>query len=106
MERGLDEDARVLAWVRESQQVLQHLLPALLRERDALDRQLQEVTRRCQALQAENEGLRARLYGHADLLDSVGQFVNQMSHMLEPMRTLAEKIGQAGHHRDGVDRVG
>jgi hypothetical protein len=116
MERVLGDERRVLAWIQESQHVLQHVLPAVLAEQDALDGQLQEATRRCRALQEENDELRAEVVrvtaghrqleqGHADIRDSVGQFLTQMTHVLEPMRDLAEKLGQARHHGDGTDRV-
>jgi hypothetical protein len=116
MERVLGDETRVLAWIQESQHVLHQVLPAVLAERDALERQLQETGQRCRALQEENDELRREVarvaaghrlleQGRADILDSVGQFVAQMTHMLEPMRDLAEKLGQASDHQDGADRV-
>ena len=54
----------------------------------------------------ENDGLRAEVarasaalrqleQGHADVVDSVGLFLTQLTHVLEPMRDLVEKLGQA-----------
>jgi hypothetical protein len=118
MDRVLVDEARVLAWVQEGQHVLQHVLPVVLDERDGLKGQLHDATRRCQDLQEENERLREELgrattvhrqleQGHADIVDSVGQFLAQMTHILEPMRSLAEKLDRATtHRRDAVDRVG
>jgi len=116
MEPVLGDETRVLAWIQESQHVLHQVLPAVLAERDALERRLQETVRRCEALQEENDELRADVarvtaghrqleQGHADIRDSVGQLLTQMTHMLEPMRDLAEKLARASHHRDGADRV-
>ncbi len=106
MEPVLVDEARVLAWVQEGQHVLQHVLPAVLDERDALKSQLHEATRRSKELQEENTALRAEVarateghrqleQGHADIVDSVGQFLAQLTHVLEPMRDLAAKLGQA-----------
>jgi hypothetical protein len=117
MERVLIDEARMLAWVQEGQHVFQHVLPAVIDERDALKTQLQAVTRRCEELQRENEGLRAETartvadhrqleQGHADIVNSVGQFLSQLTHVLEPMRVLADKLGQARAHHEGVDRAG
>ena len=114
MEHSLVDEARVLAWVQEGQHVLKHLVPIVLDERDALKSQLQEATQRCKDLQQENDGLRAEIVrtaaahrqleqGQADIVASVGQFLTQMTHVLEPMRALAEKLGQAGYRRDATD---
>ena len=112
MEQVLVDEARVLAWVQEGQHVLQHVLPAALGERDALRSQLEDVTRRCKELQEENDGLRAEMArtaadhrqlerGHTEIVDSVSQFLAQLSQMLDPMRGLAEKLSQARLRRDG-----
>ena len=104
--------ARVLAWIGEGRDILDHVLPAVLGERDALQRELQEAVRRCHDLQAENEALRAEAarasaahrqleQGQAEIVGSVGDFVTQLTHVLEPMRTLTEKLGQAGYGRTG-----
>jgi chromosome segregation ATPase len=117
MERVLIDEARMLAWVQEGQHVFQHVLPAVIDERDALKTQLQAVTRRCEDLQRENESLRAETartaadhrqleQGHADIVNSVGQFLSQLTHVLEPMRVLADKLGQARARQEGVDRAG
>jgi hypothetical protein len=117
MERVFIDEARMLAWIQEGQHVFQHVLPAVIDERDVLRRQLQESARRCEELQRENDGLRADVaratadhrqleQGHADIVDSVGQFLSQLTHVLEPMRTLAEKLGQGRHRPGGVDRIG
>ena len=111
MEHVLIDEARVRAWVQEGQQVLQHVLPAALGERDALRSQLQDAARRCKELQEENERLRAELaraaaghrqleQGHAEIVDSVSQFLTQLTHVLEPMRGLAERLSQARQRRD------
>lgn len=113
MEHVLVDEARVRAWVQEGQQVLQHVLPAALGERDALRSQLQDAVRRCKELQEENDGLRVELaraaaghrqleQGHVEIVDSVSQFLTQLTHVLEPMRGLAEKLGQARQRRDGA----
>jgi hypothetical protein len=113
MEHVLVDEARVRAWVQEGQQVLQHVLPAALGEREALRSQLQDAARRCKELQEENDGLRAELaqaaaghrqleQGHVEIVDSVSQFLTQLTHVLEPMRGLAEKLGQARQRRDGA----
>lgn len=117
MERGRIDSARVLAWVRESEHGLQHVLPAILDERDVLTSQLQDATRRYQAVQTENDGLRAELARvtaghrqlereHADIVDSVGRLLAQLTHALEPMHALSEKLGQPRHRRDGAGRAG
>jgi hypothetical protein len=118
MERVLlADEARVSAWVQEGQQVLQHVLPSILGERDALRRELEEAHRRGKELQEENDGLRADIAraaagrrqleaGHAEIVDSVGQFLAQLGQALEPMRGLAEKLGQARHRSDGADSAG
>jgi hypothetical protein len=104
--------ARVLAWIGEGRDILDHVLPAILDERDALQRELQEVVRRCHDLQAENEALRGEVarasaahrqleQGQAEIVGSVGEFVTQLTHVLEPMRTLTEKLGQSGYGRTG-----
>ena len=96
MEGVLVDEARVLAWLQEGRYVLHHVLPALLAEHDALATQLHDATRRCTALQEENDGLRAE---HALLL-------TQLTHVLEPMRDLAEKLGQPSHRRDEAGPAG
>ena len=96
MERALVDEARVLAWRQEGRYVLHHVLPAILAEHDALATQLHDATRRCTALQEENDGLRAE---HA-------RFLTQLTHVLEPMRDLAEKLGQPSHRRDVADPPG
>jgi hypothetical protein len=112
MEHVLVDEARVRAWVQEGQAVLQHVLPAVLGEREALRNQLHEVTRRCRELQEENDGLRAEIarsavghrqleQGHAEIVDSVSQFLTQLTQVLDPMRGLAEKLSQARQRRDG-----
>jgi hypothetical protein len=103
MERVLVDETRVLAWLQEGRYVLQHVLPAILAERDALATQLHDATLRCTALQEENDGLRAE---HAAIVDSMGLFLTQLTHVLEPMRDLAEKHGQPGHRRDGAGPPG
>jgi uncharacterized coiled-coil DUF342 family protein len=113
MERVFVDEARVLAWVQEGQYVIQHVLG----ERDALRSQLQDAIQRCKELQEENDGLRAEVaratashrqleQGHADIVDSVGQFLTQFTHVLEPMRDMAEKLDQSRHGRDRADRAG
>jgi hypothetical protein len=113
MEHLLVDEARVLAWVQEGQHVLQHVLPAALGDRDALRSQLQDATRRCKELQEENDGLRAEIaraaaghrqleQGHAEIVDSVSQFLAQLTHVLEPMRGLAERLSQTRPRRDGA----
>jgi uncharacterized coiled-coil DUF342 family protein len=62
------------------------VVPAAFTERDTLRSQLQEVTRRCQELQAENDGLRAE----------VARVLTQLTQVLEPLRALSDKLGQAG----------
>lgn len=116
MERVLVDEARVLAWLQDCRHILQHVLPALLDERDTLKSQLHDATRRCQDLQEENDGLRAEVTrataahrqlerGHADIVDSVGKFLTQMTHVLEPMRNLTAALDQASHRRDEIDRT-
>jgi hypothetical protein len=117
MERVLVDEARMLAWVQEGQHVFQHVLPAVLDERDTLRNQLDEATRRCKDLQQENDGLRAEvarvLAAHrhleqtqAGIADSVEQFLTQVTHVLEPMRSLAERIRHASPRREDADRAG
>ena len=103
MERVLVDEARVLAWVQEGRYILHHVLPAILAGHDALATQLHDATRRCRALQEENDGLRAE---HAAVVDSMGQFLTQLTHVLEPMRDLAEKLGQPSHRRDRAGPAG
>ena len=106
MERVLVDEARVLAWVQEGRYVLHHVLPAILAEHDALETRLHDATRRGRALQEENDRLRTEVtrataahrqleQGHADVVDSVDLFLTQLTHVLEPMRDLAKKLGQA-----------
>ena len=117
MERVLVDEARMLAWVQEGQHVLQHVLPAVLDERDTLRSQLDEVARRCKELQQENDGLRADVarvsaahqqleQGQAGIADSVEQFVRQVTSVLEPMRSLAERVRQTTPRRDCADHAG
>jgi hypothetical protein len=117
MEHTLVDESRVLAWVQEGQHVFQHVLPTVLTERDTLKTQLYEATRRCQALQEENDRLRAEMarasadhrqlqQGHADIVDSVSQFLAQLSHVLDPMRDLTAKLGQARPRPEGTERAG
>jgi chromosome segregation ATPase len=107
----------MLAWVQEGQHVLQHVLPAVLDERDTLRNQLDEAARRCKDLQQENDGLRAEIarvsaahqqlaQGQAGIADSVEQFLTQVTSVLEPMRSLAERIRQPGPRRDNADHAG
>jgi hypothetical protein len=109
MEHVLVDEARVLAWVQEGKYVIQHVLG----ERDALRGQLQDAIQRCKELQEENDGLRAEVaratashrqleQGHADIVDSVGQLLTQLTRLVEPMRDMAEKLDQARHRRDGA----
>jgi hypothetical protein len=104
MEPARVNAARVLAWVREGRELLEGVLPAVLDEREALQRERDEAIRRYHELQAENEALRAEVaqataalrqleQGQAEIAGSVGQFVTQMTRALEPMRTLGEKLG-------------
>jgi chromosome segregation ATPase len=104
MEPACVNTARVLAWVREGRELLESVLPAVLDEREALQRERDEAIRRYHELQAENEALRAEVaqataalrqleQGQAEIAGSVGQFVTQMTRALEPMRTLGEKLG-------------
>jgi chromosome segregation ATPase len=113
MEPVLVDEARVRAWVEEGQKVLQHVVPFALGERDALRSQLEDATRRCKELQEENDGLRADLLkaaashrqfeqGHVEIVDSVSQFLTQLTQALDPMRGLAEKLSQARTRRDGA----
>jgi hypothetical protein len=90
MERGLVDETRVLAWVQEGRHVLQHVVPAAFTERDTLRNQLQEATRRCQELQAENDGLRAEV-------------AKVIAQVLEPMRALADRLGQASSIQESVE---
>jgi hypothetical protein len=117
MERVLIDEARMLAWVQEGQHVFQHVIPAVIDERDALRSQLQDSARRCEELQRENDRLRADVaratadhrqleQGHADVVDSVDQFLSQLTHVLEPMRALAEKLGQSRPRPERPDRIG
>jgi hypothetical protein len=117
MERVLVDEARMLTWIREGQHVFQHVLPAVLDERDSLRNQLDEVARRCKELQQENAALRAEVArvsaahrlleeGQQAIAENVEQFVAQMRNVLEPMRSLAERIRQTGPRRDGPDQVG
>ena len=113
MDRVLVDEARMLAWVQEGQ----HVLPAVLGERDTLRNLLDEATRRCKDLEQENDGLRAEVVrmsvayrqveqGQAGIADSVEQFLAQMRNVLEPMRSLAERVRQTSPRRDGADHAG
>ena len=104
--------ARVLAWVQEGRQLLDTVLPGVLDEREALQRERDDAVRRYQELAAENEALRAEVARataacrrlereQADIVGSMGQFVSQMGHVLEPMRTLTEKLTQVDYGRTG-----
>jgi hypothetical protein len=103
MEPILGEEARLLAWVQESQHVIQHVLPAVLDERDGLRSQLQDAHRRCRVLEEENDRLRADIakasaahrqleQGQAEIGESMDQVLAQMGHVLGPMRELAERL--------------
>jgi hypothetical protein len=103
MEPILVEEARLLAWVQESLHVIQHVLPAVLDERDGLRNQLQDAHRRCRALEEDNDRLRADLakvgaahrqleQGQAEIGESMDQVLAQMGHVLGPMRELAERL--------------
>lgn len=89
MECVATDEARVRAWFEETQHVVQHVLPSVLDERETLRSRLQEVTRRCQDLQEENDRLRA----------DVTQFLEQVTNVLGPMRALAEQLGHADLRR-------
>jgi hypothetical protein len=102
-------EARLLSWVQQGQQILDQFLPVLLDERNALRTRLDDAVRRCNGLEAENTAMRAEVAratasyrqlaeGHAELVGSVGQFLTQMTSVLEPMRIISEKIAQAGPH--------
>jgi hypothetical protein len=117
MERVLVDEARMLTWIREGQHVFQHVLPAVLDERDALRNQLDEAARRGKDLQQEIDALRAEIArlsaanrqleeGQVGIAESVEQFVSQMRNVLEPMRSLAERIRQTGPRREGGDHAG
>ena len=104
--------ARVLEWIREGRELLERVLPAVLDEREALQRERDDAIRRSQELQTENEALRAEVaqataalrqleQGQAEIAGSVGQFVTQMTRALEPMRMLGEKLGPDGYGRTG-----
>lgn len=103
MERALVDEARVLAWLLEGRYVLHHVLPAILAEHDALVTQLHDAIRRGRALQEENDGLRAE---RAAVVESMGLFLTQLAHVLEPMRDLAEKLGQPSQRRHGAGPAG
>jgi hypothetical protein len=105
MDHVLVDEARARAWVQEGQHVLQHVLPTILGDRETLTSRLHEATRRCQELQDENAALRAQVaratadherleHHHADLADSVGRFLVQLTDVLEPMRALAGRLAQ------------
>jgi len=117
MDRVLVDEARMLAWVQEGQHVFQHVLPAVLGERDTLRNLLDEATRRCKDLEQENDGLRAEVarmsvayrqveQGQAGIADSMEQFLTQMTTVLDPIRSLADRIRQASPRRDVADRAG
>jgi hypothetical protein len=111
MEPVVVDEARVLAWIQETRHVLQRLLPGILHERDALEHELHDATRRCRDLQAQNDALRAEVtrataacrqleQARVDLADSVGQFLAEVTHVLEPMRDLTARLGRPGHRHD------
>jgi hypothetical protein len=115
MESPPVDDARVLAWVREGQHVLQHVLPLVVDGRAVLKGQLEEATRRCQDLQQENDALRAELArltlahrqlerGRSEIVDGVDQLLAQMNQVLEPMRELADRLSQARPGRVEAER--
>jgi hypothetical protein len=117
MKRVLVDEARVLAWVQEGRYVIEHFLPLVLGDRDALRSQLRDVIRRCEELQEENDRLRAEVaratashrqleQGHADIAGSLDQFLTQLTHALEPMRDMAEKLGHPRQRRDAVGGPG
>jgi chromosome segregation ATPase len=89
----------------------------VLDERDTLRNQLDEAARRCKDLQQDNDALRAEVArisaahrlleeGQQGIAESVEQFVAQMRSVLEPMRSLADRIRQTGPRRDGADPLG
>jgi hypothetical protein len=109
-ERVLVDEARILAWVQEGRYVIQHVLPLVFGERDTLRGQLRDASERYRDLQAENDGLRAEVaritarlrqleQAHDEIVDSVGHFLTRLTHALEPMRDIAEKVDQARHRR-------
>jgi hypothetical protein len=104
--------ARVLVWAQEGRQILDDVLPGVLEERDALRRERDEAVRRCRELQAENDALRAEVdrvtaahrqleHEQAEIAGNMGQCLTQIIHVLEPMRSLADKLGQGGYGRTG-----
>jgi cell division protein FtsB len=112
MEPASVNAARVRAWIQEGQELLERVLPVVLDEREALQRERDEAIRRAHDLQAENDALRAEVaqataalrqleQGQAEIAGSVGQFVTQMTRALEPMRILGEKLGPVGYGRAG-----
>jgi hypothetical protein len=112
MEPARVNATRVLAWVQEGQELLERVLPALLDELEARQRERDEAIRRSHDLQAENEALRAEVTqatealrllerGQAEIAGSVGQFVTQMTQALEPIRVLGEKLGPGAYGRTG-----
>ena len=105
-ERVLVDPGRLRAWAEEGRYVIRRLLPLVFEERDTLKRQLRDALERGEALQEENDRLRGDVaratashrqleQAHTEIVDSVGRFLTQMAQALEPMRELAEKVGQA-----------
>jgi hypothetical protein len=94
---------RVLNWAQEAQHILGRVIPTVFEEHEALRRRVEDAERDCERLRAENGLLRdqlnelrakhqAVLAGQADIVQSVGKFMTNMSQILEPMRELAEKM--------------
>lgn len=94
---------RVLNWAQEAQHILGRVIPTVFEEHEALRRRVEDAERDCERLRAENSLLRdqlnelrakhqAVLAGQAEIVQSVGKFMTNMSQILEPMRELAEKV--------------
>jgi hypothetical protein len=94
---------RVLTWAQEAQHILGRVIPSVFEEHEALRRRVEDAERDCERLRAENNLLRdqlnelrakhqAVLAGQAEIVQSVGKFMSNMSQILEPMRELAEKV--------------
>lgn len=94
---------RVLNWAQEAQHILGRVIPSVFEEHETLRRRVEDAERDCERLRAENSLLRdqlnelrakhqAVLAGQAEIVQSVGKFMTNMSQILEPMRELAEKV--------------
>ena len=83
--------ARVLVWAREGRQILDDVLPGVLEERDALRAEVERVTAAHRQLEHEQ----------AEIAGDMGPCLTQIIHVLEPMRSLADKLGQGGYGRTG-----